>query len=556
MCIGALAVDTPDEVRDTFYQLERDVPALYLFNGLYLTQEQYRQLARFVREMEAIDKTTQKEISDLENKYVDRIIEDARAGRVDDRLIARVKEEQQKIQSERAKELSELLQETYEILTPSQQSVLDTFKPCFVPEQDFTEPVRVGEVDDRYEVGEKVLDRLRTIPEMRLPVTRRSAVENLALYVMHKRHVTYSDENKKKMIWELDARLDEMMPQLREMNEADYALEKIALVDQLLPLDDEDVEIPDPDVSVFAPEELTGDAKYKLQTYILNPGIQDVITSRAAGARVYRRPRYRSPEMNDLEDAFQAVETVQLIDKLHLQSGQLAAVIPVIREAVWVKKEQEDYLLMEMKEALTMYELLREELLLEQLNPGTESNANQYHIRVRAINEQERVQALKQWEEKLDAHLSWQQVNVLINPQSDDASTDVNRAAANTARAKTMLSNVFVMSPLVFDERKDAIALDYVRGCLNEEDLEHVDVYVEAIRIVEIMEEARTMPGDRFREKRDALAQQCLPRLNLNRPVSYGSNYDGDEPLPVLDQGTELLFSDLALHVLEKEARE
>ena len=139
-----------DRTLDEFRQLERDIPSLYLINGLYLSQEQAGKLAGLLDNARKIEEKYNQKYQRTKNKRqkdVDKVIDDIvataskqskmRPGQLaklsSGRRLRQTRQELAALRRERDKKLNDLADDAYAILTESQRNIVDNFVPCFIP---------------------------------------------------------------------------------------------------------------------------------------------------------------------------------------------------------------------------------------------------------------------------------------------------------------------------------------------------------------------------------------------------------------------------------------
>jgi len=272
---------------EKFRQLEKDIPSLYLINGLFLSKKQTAELVFLLKEAKSIEDKTQGKIKKIEKKYhrdmgreEEKIIKHiSRTGEVDNRKLSKHSDskrlrsgnkELRELYGEMYTKLDKLTDEAYTLLTASQQDIVKTFKPCFIPDRDFRNPQRVGQAADDTSAGEKALSRLREMPEHKRNEVKKNILDRLAIHMMREHHIKYSDATKQQVEEELSERLEKILPRALALNETDFELQKSTLSEQLLWYGKEDKHS----------HTAANVVKWKVKTYLLNTGNINALQSR------------------------------------------------------------------------------------------------------------------------------------------------------------------------------------------------------------------------------------------------------------------------------------
>lgn len=533
----------------SFRQLERDIPSLYLVNGLFLAPEQNDQLAGLLKQAGDLERQAAEQIRALERQQdeliaaLDKAAARPGGGRSSKPLGGQnVRETLQRIRAvrdERAARVKELAGQAYGLMTPAQREILDGFTPCFIPPRDFREPVRVGQAKNDTGFGEKVFDRLRKIPEDQLGPARERAMEFIVPYVMDKRHIPFSEEAEAKVEREIEANLDAALPKIRGMSDVDYELEKSGLVAQVMPIE-----------GAAKPLHTDRDeALWKTGVYVLNPGIADVIQARGTKAGAAAAPSGASLE--SVKRARDKMEAVRLVRRLGLTSAQVEQMLPVVRDGAAARDRVGKELQRVHEEALEPYTLLRSELAAQGPTEPSEKKALGCHQHSKKLDEIDLVEALRPFESRLDGILTASQVSMLAEslPGDRDRASDSPVDAAKVGRrAAETLDRARRMTPTEFEQSKRAVAAQFVASSVAEEDA--VDVVAESGRAVSVLETARGLKPADYQARKQDLATELCPRRSSPRPVAYGAKYVKGEPLPVLARSSRVLFSDEGVQAL------
>jgi len=427
LCLPATTARAGTE--DEFKQLERDIPSLYLINGLFLTPEQNDQLAQIIQQVATLNQETARDLERIKKKY-ERTLERtqkeqlrqlqrqingkktsrSRAVERSARMSAKKRHNFEKsYQAKREK----IARQALDMLTPAQQEIITSFKPCFIPDRDFRNPVRVGQAANDTGFGEKVFIRLRKVDEAYLPEAKERALEHIVPYVMQKRHMKYSDEAKEELYEEIAGNLNEALPKIRMLSDVDYELEKSELVLQVMPIDCH----PTPE-GKHADE----DAVRKISRFVVNSGCLDIIASRGTSP-VNRITSVKSGEHNLARHQLKGMEdrehTIRTLSRLHLTREQAELLLPIIQEGVKAQENVQAEMEKTARIGLHAYSALKTALGTNSETKKLEKTANYYHGQIKNFHEVALYDAIKPYEREVDTILSEKQVKKLMQKPED-----------------------------------------------------------------------------------------------------------------------------------------
>lgn len=583
---SAFAVEQKTSPAETeFRQLERDIPSLYLINGLFLSGDQAGQLAgllekaRKIRDQTLVDseRFLQKHQRDLD-ECVNELIEGAGSSAVGQgRLksgsrakrnpkIRRTMREYTELREEKNKEMLELAEQALAILTQAQQDIIGRFVPCFIPPHDFRSPERVGQASDDTSLGEKVLSRLRDIPEDRMEHGREKSLDLLVPYVMKKKHARLTEDEMRRLREELGVSLDQMAARIRTMNDADFELGKSKLVEEVLKLGEQSAGPGKGRDSFQAkPPGGSSDAINKANIYLLNPGNLDILNSRAAGGA--KRIKTSSGNQSTPVQLFETgriLRSAHLIADLQLSSEQAKQLLAVVKQAVNERMRIDEEAGQIMEKGFDSYRALKKELADQQPTQKTESEAGRYHHEVSMLYKDRLVKVFRQYEARMDGILSAGQVAYLIAKQGGKSKGSVSDPENTRAigevrrRAQTVFDRADRMTSSQFIKSKHELCREFVESCVNDNliDQDAIDGNKEIARAEQVLERAKTIDRKTYLESKDDLVAEFCPKRNQARPsIFIGQTVMGD-PLEILTPTTHLLFNQTALALLEKKAGE
>lgn len=546
-----------------FAQLERDIPSLYLINGLCLSKEQAGKMASILENINKLetsyaDKTSkiiaryerdlQKESNTILSmhhstmlKQEQKIINPSRAQR-----LSNARKEINKLRTERQQEIDTLADKVFDMLTDSQRSILEKFVPCFIPSRDFRNPERVGQATDNTSFVENLLEKLRNVDQKSkesLDDAVDVALDYLVPYVMHKRHIQYSDDVAEKVRSELSKSLTRVVERLIKLSDADFALEKTKLAQEVVPPKEN--------------HEGMHALRWRISMYLLNTGIADVIKTRAQSST----PSSNMPVLSTLRsecplDNHRVVRTAVLLNKLDLSKTQASKLLTIVRQASESTKQIEKQAIETMQEALPVYKQLKYELSIGTPTQKTENRASHYHSKVKSLKNETLVNELMKYEKLMDEILSANQVAFLTQQSSGNKDSFVYKELVepSLSRAMRTLTNARAMSALEFARKKEKLAEEFVSEYLENANFETnaVDKLVAIKNAISVLEKARCLNDADYNKLRKDLSLELCPKRTSPRPIIYGTQYKNEKPLPELYASTRMIFSEIGREFLEE----
>jgi len=568
---------TGDSPAPRFWQLERDVPSLYLINGLNLSPEQAAKTALLTDKVMNIEEKCNEKLTRLikvHQQEIDREANDIllsagrKGGQIDSlkhgaspqaRKLHESIEEINKTRWEAQKKINAIAQEQYALLTDSQKKIMSNFTPCFIPPTDFRNPERVGQAAADTSFVEKELKDLRNTPEDKRKEAQEKAVFRITRHVMYKKYIPYSEENEAKVRKEISEKLQSAAYKMVPLKDADFELEKKKLASSIFVLKIDNSE-----------EALC----WKISRYILNPGVADVLKKRAAASEKKpssvaktadpgkKKGTYTTPETCDPE---KPIKTATLIKGLELTPDQAEKLLPVVKDGAGARKKIEDEMKKTMADALEKYDYLRGELAEGRPSSESEGKAGKYHSKVKDLRQEALVNELLTFESRLDQLLTAEQVEFLSQEKKntpkertaiirDDAGNEgIDKGAA---RARKLLSQARKMSAQELQKDGKDICRKFIMDAIADNNLKQEDINLdsEVARTTELLEKVRKMDSTKYSAQRNELSAELSPKRTRPRDATYGHvDYKGD-PERVLNSSTQMLFTDLACAAIEKIA--
>jgi len=561
------AVPPPSPTAE-FRQLERDIPSLYLINGLFLSTNQARQLAelqtgarrindkaiqdmdRFLKDHQAdLGRLLESQVSERDSAWKNR--GHAGADKRQGKQLLDVRREWQELSGRREKAIRETAEKTVALLTLAQRDIADRFVPCFIPPGDFRNPERVGQAENNTSLGEKILARLREAPASRGEQGREKALDLLVPYVMKERHKTLTQEEMQALRDDLGRSLDAMAQKIRVMSDADFELGKTKLVKEVLCLEEQRGSRDQAKAAEMA------------ERYLLNPGIADILRQRAASP-AGSKPAASQTALDGagLHERGQSFRAARLLADLQVSPAQAKQLLPITQAAAADRKKVDDQADRERQEALAPYRALKTELANQQPTPKAEAAANRYHQQIKLLYEDNLVKAFHQYEAQMDQVFSAVQVNYLVGKQEGKkAEGEAEKIGKETIRdlrrqAADLLDTAEKMKGIEFDKKKHDLCAQFVEVCLNQPGLTPADVdkTAEIARAESVLEKARAFGSNEFRQAKEDLAADLCPRRQAPRPTTFGWKVIAGDSLEVLNPTTHVLFSEASVNLLQKRA--
>jgi|GEM_PF-1112115 len=570
---------TADSPAPRFWQLERDVPSLYLLNGLNLSPEQACKTASLCDQVMKIEEKSNEKLDrlmkihqqEIEREANDILLSAGRKGGQIDLLKRQASPQAKKLHEsleeinsvrwEAQKKINALAQEQYDMLTDSQKKIMGNFVPCFIPANDFKNPERVGQAAADTSFVEKELKDLRNTPEDKRKEAQEKALFRITRHVMHKKYIPYSEENEAKVRKEISEKLSNALNRMASMKEADFELEKKPLASGIFILKTDS-----------SPDALC----WKISRYILNPGVADILKKRAAASEKKTASTAKTGDSGKKNAAYTTPESIDpstpikmatLIRGLELTSDQAGKLLPIIRDGVTARQKVESEMKQTMAEALDKYDYLRGELSEGAPKSESENKARKYHSKVKDLRHEKLVSELIAFESKLDQLLTADQVEFLScekkacdKPREKSLilrnDTDNESIDKGSARAKKLLSQARKMTSQELQKEGPAICRKFITDAIDDNKLKQDDINLdsEISRAMELLEKVRKMDSTKYSAQRNDLAADLCPKRSKPRDATYGNvDYKGD-PEQVLNSSTQMLFTDPACTAIEKIA--
>jgi len=291
----ALGADTtpagPDstlgDLREEIGQLRQQISLSNLLNGLYLSNEQMRQVLAYAKEAEALrqDYRTQNAalVSQMaeafgalkEEVVVGNGISD-KVGKRAGALNHRAKE----LREEVGRELSRIEEKLTLNLTDGQKQTIKEFKPCLLPPRKLGQPERAGQAHDAAPaVG--MLERVRQMPERRYQFRRDAIVARVFDRQSEIKGLVMSDRERAQE----HQRLATLLDKVRNMPDVAFSLQKGALAEEVIrPILDVEAKRQQAIAQLRRPNDLG-----KTGRFLLNPTIIPILERKLVMADAYEK---------------------------------------------------------------------------------------------------------------------------------------------------------------------------------------------------------------------------------------------------------------------------
>ena len=557
LALGYESCDSIDTLRK-FRQLERDIPSLYLLNGLHLSKQQSADLlelqsealsinSRFREQVDKLYKTNKEEVKEQTDWLIERVVKGKapnmrQIGRKAGSGLRRAHLEIRQTKREKDSDIDDLSDKVYKILNPGQRHIVETFIPCFIPDRDFRNPERVGQAAGDTSFTEKVLKRLRSQKKHQYEFALQKALDRLVPYAMRKKHIKYSEETETEVRQKLEQRLRSVSVKMFEMSDSDFELEKSVLATELLPL-----ETDKPDA------ENRSAARRKIRQYLLNTGVIDVLSERS-GKPAPVAVDTGNGTKNGRLDIRNELRTARMFAALDLSVKQAEELVNIVCRALNAKQSVENEIAFSMQKAMAPYQQLRSELSSSQPTAKKEQSANHSHHNVKTLYSEKLTHELLEYEAQVDLTLTSDQVEYLSmsgKKSLRESGYDLESVDQGLEDAKHIVSKGRRMLPYIFQKDKRALCREFIEERIANLEPGAVSVEDEVDRACEVLARVRKMSHVEYTSSRTDLAVELCPRRSNPRPTVYGHKYDRGRPVPEISPSSRLLFSETALRILE-----
>jgi len=216
--------------------IRQEISLLNLLRGLYLSKEQVQKLAIMSAKAQALRDELQSRIN-VDKTGVINTFSSLRDALYEPPGFEKQQQEKASALNNRFKEAKEKMEdeiakiedETMEILTNAQVSVINDFKPCLVPPKDFQNPVRVGQAGPEGGILGKVTELIHATPDDVWKERGEKLIKQIS-----KKMEEESGEMTSSMKSDIEKRLWSCADSIRQCQDIDFALKKHQLSSELL----------------------------------------------------------------------------------------------------------------------------------------------------------------------------------------------------------------------------------------------------------------------------------------------------------------------------------
>ncbi len=296
-CTALLAVgaDTapvgPDsafgDLREEIGQLRQQISLSNLLNGLYLSNEQMRQVLSYAKEAETIRQRYRTQNAALASQMAEAfgalkeevVVGNGISDEVGKRAVG-FNHRTKALREELGRELSRIEGKLTLILTDGQKQTIREFKPCLLPPRKLGQPERAGQAHD---AGPAVgmLKRVRQMPERRYLFRRDAIIARVFDRQADVAGLVMSDRERAQE----HQRLAKLLDKVRNMPDVDFSLQKSALAEEVIrPILETEAKHQQAIEQLRRPNDLS-----KIGRFLLNPAIIPILERKLTLADSYEK---------------------------------------------------------------------------------------------------------------------------------------------------------------------------------------------------------------------------------------------------------------------------
>lgn len=223
-----------DQYIDQMGDVVEEISLLNVLRGLYLTEEQAREISALALEAEKIRKDTFEKIHALNSIPVMTQLRDELFTALAEnppqirKEVVKLDNEAHRLTGEALDKIATMEEKIKKVLAPGQQDIFWSFVPCIVPEVDFENPIRTGQAAASSRLM-PALELIRNTPEDMWEKHGQAFVD----YTMK---ITENEAGRmtSEVREDLRRRLVKHCWKIRSLSEADFMIHKSELAEQLL----------------------------------------------------------------------------------------------------------------------------------------------------------------------------------------------------------------------------------------------------------------------------------------------------------------------------------
>ncbi|GAB4277731.1 MAG: hypothetical protein Kow0029_20650 [Candidatus Rifleibacteriota bacterium] len=223
-----------DPYIDQMGDLIEEISLLNVLRGLYLTEDQAREICKLAIEAENIRKDALEKIHELNSiPALTQLRDELYTALAENppqirKKVVQLDNEAHRITGEALDKIARMEEKIKKILSPGQQDIFWKFVPCIVPEVDFENPVRTGQAAASSRLM-PALELIRNTPQDMWEKHGQAFVDHV-LKITENEVGKMTDEVRE----DLRRRLVKHCWKIRSMKEADFMIHKSELAEQLL----------------------------------------------------------------------------------------------------------------------------------------------------------------------------------------------------------------------------------------------------------------------------------------------------------------------------------
>lgn len=228
---SALA-DSREEIR----LLREQISLSNLLNGLYLSNEQMRQVLAYAKEAEALRQEYRTQNAALVSQMAgafgalkqEVVVGNGISDEVGKRA-AGLNHRAKELREELERELSRIEDKLTLTLTDGQKQTIKEFKPCLLPPRKLGQPERAGQAHDAAPAV-NMLERIRQMPERRYQFRRDTMITRVVDRQADVARLVMSDRERSQE----HQRLGTLLDKVRSMPDVEFSLQKGALAEEII----------------------------------------------------------------------------------------------------------------------------------------------------------------------------------------------------------------------------------------------------------------------------------------------------------------------------------
>lgn len=226
----------PRDVRGEIGLLREQISLSNLLNGLYLSNEQMRQVLAYAKEAEALreqyrsqNDTLARQMSEAFRPLKEEVVVGNGISDEVGKRAAGFNHQAKELQEKLGRELCRIEEKVEVILTDGQKQTIKEFKPCLLPPRKLGQPERAGQAHD---AGPAVamLERIRQIPDRRYQLRRDALIARVGERQAEVAGLVMSDRERAQE----HQRLATLFDKARRMPDVEFSLQKGALAEDVI----------------------------------------------------------------------------------------------------------------------------------------------------------------------------------------------------------------------------------------------------------------------------------------------------------------------------------